>query len=137
VRAALELIGFRIAARDVDEPAEARLDDTTLLLEVDASGEAVGMDGHHRLRRRLEEAIAAGKPKRGLLVINGYRAKSPAERPPQYDESLRVAAESMRYCVATTEQLFQAVRAALEGDEATVGSFRERLLATEGILRND
>jgi hypothetical protein len=137
VRAALELIGFRIVARDVDEPAEARLDSTTLLLEVDAGGDAVGMDGHHRLRRRLEEAIAAGKPMRGLLVINGYRTKSPAERQPQHDESLRIAAESMRYCVATSEQLFQAVRAALEGDDATVRSFRERLVTTEGILQQD
>lgn len=137
VRAALELIGFRIVAQDIDEPAEARLDSATLLLEVDASDEAVGMDGHHRLRRRLEEAIAAGKPKRGLLVINGYRTKSPAERPPQYDEPLRIAAESMRYCVATSEQLFQAARAALEGDDATLRSFRERLLATEGVLQQD
>jgi hypothetical protein len=43
----------------------------------------------------------------------------------------------MRYCVATTEQLFHAVRAALEGDQAMVDAFRERLLTTEGVLGED
>ena len=43
----------------------------------------------------------------------------------------------MRYCIATTEQLFHAVRAALDGDEKTVRAFRERLLTTEGVLRED
>jgi hypothetical protein len=43
----------------------------------------------------------------------------------------------MRYCVATGEQLFHGVRAALSGDDETVRSLRERLLATEGILRED
>ncbi len=78
-----------------------------------------------------------GKPQRGLLVINGYRTISPAERGAQYQDALRVAAESMRYCVATTEQLFHAVRASLQGDKETVGAFRERLLTTEGVLQED
>jgi hypothetical protein len=142
VRDALGLLGFRIIAKDVDAPARIQVaaDKTkkqAALLEVDASDEAVGMNGHYRLRRRLEEAIAQGKPQRGLLVINGYRTKSPAERGAQYQDALRVAAESMRYCVATTEQLFHAVRASLQGDNATVGAFRERLLTTEGVLRED
>jgi hypothetical protein len=95
------------------------------------------MDGHHRLRRRLEGSIAAGRRKRGLLIINGHRAQEPSQRPPQYDEPLRVAAESMRYCVATTTQLFHAARAALSGDVATIAAFRERLLTTEGVLGED
>ena len=142
VRDALALLGFRLIPEEIDAPAEIRLDADRrrrqiALLEVEASDEAVGMDGHHRLRRRLEEAIAQGRPKRGLLVINGYRTQPPSQRPAQYQDTLRVAAESMRYCIATTEQLFHAVRAALEGDEETVHAFRERLLATEGIMHDD
>lgn len=142
VRAALGLLGFRVVPDDLDAPAELWLESEGMrreiaVLEVDASDEAVGMDGHYRLRRRLDEAIAQGKPKRGLLIINGFRAQPPLERPAQYQDALRVAAESMRYCVATTEQLFHAVRAALEGDDATVRSFRERLLTTEGVMRED
>jgi hypothetical protein len=139
VRDALTLIGFTVVARDLDAPAELQLagDDRRLLLETDAAEEAAGMDGHHRLRRRLEEAIAQGQPKRGLLIINGYRAKEPSQRPAQYEESLRIAAESMRYCVATTTQLFHAARAAFTGVDATVATFRERLLATEGVMGDD
>jgi hypothetical protein len=95
------------------------------------------MDAHYRLRRRLEEAIAAAAPKRGLLIVNGYRRTPPAERPQQYTDQLRLAAEQLRYCLATTEQLFHAVRASLSGDAATVERFRDRLLATEGVLENE
>jgi hypothetical protein len=142
VRDALALLGFRVAPQDIDTPAQIQFDadkrnQQIALLEVDASEEAVGMDGHYRLRRRLEEAIAQAKPKRGLLVINGHRTQAPSERPPQHEDSLRMAAESLRYCVATTEQLFHAVRAALEEDEATVATFRDRLLTTEGVLQED
>ncbi len=82
-------------------------------------------------------AIAQGKTAQGVLIINGYRRTPPSERPPQYNDALRVAAERLRYCVATTEQLFHAVRAALDSDESTVLAFRERLLTTEGILHED
>jgi hypothetical protein len=143
VRAALALVGFRVVALDIDAPAEIRVeaDDprerVAVQLEVEGSVDAVGMAPHYRLRARLEEAIAAGKPKRGLLIINGHRTLPPAERPPQYEDSLRIAAELMRYCVATGEQLFHGVRAALSGDDETVKALRERLLTTEGILRED
>ncbi|OGO50720.1 MAG: hypothetical protein A2148_01575 [Chloroflexi bacterium RBG_16_68_14] len=142
VRDALALLGFRLVPQDIDTPAQVHLEvgrrgQQVALLEVEASDEAVGMDGHYRLRRRLEEAIAGGKPKRGLLIINGYRTQPPSQRAAQYQDALRVAAESLRYCVTTTEQLFHACRAALEGDEATVHAFRERLLTTEGVLKED
>lgn len=141
-RAALALLGFRVVPGELDQPAQIELpsdgrERRVALLEVDASEEAVGMEGHYRLRRRLEEAIAQNQPKRGLLIINGYRRTSPAERAAQYSDSLRIAAESLCYCLATTEQLFHAVRAALEGNETTVRAFRERLLTTEGVLRED
>ncbi len=138
VRDALALLGFRVLAKDLDSPAEVEAEGgRRVLVETDASDGAVGMDGHHRLRRRLEDAIAQGKPKRGLLIVNGYRSQEPAQREAQYDDPVRVAAESMRYCVATTTQLFHAVRAALSGDEATAAAFRERLLTTEGVMRED
>lgn len=142
VRQALALIGFRVAPPDAGAPAQLHLEAQgtgrpVTLLEVEAGIAAAGMAGHYRLRRRLEEAIAAGHPKRGLLVINGHRTVAPAERPPQYDDALRIAAESLRYCIATTEQLYHAVRANLDGDEATVAAFRERLLTTEGVLQED
>ena len=142
VRAALALLGFEVFPTDVDAPIWVRPathgdEPVTALVEIEAAEEPVGLEGHYRLRRRLEEAIAQEKVRRGVLFINGYRRLAPRERPRQYQEALRLAAETMRYCVATTEQLFLAVRAALNGDESTIASFRERLLTTEGILRED
>ncbi len=142
VRQSLTLLGFRVVPEQLDAPAQIELEGPALerrvaLLETDASEEAVGLDAHYRLRRRLEDAIASGSPKRGLLVINGCRRTPPAERPQQYVNELRLAAEQLRYCLATTEQLFHAVRASLSGDSATVERFRERLLTTEGVLQED
>jgi len=141
VRQALTLIGFRVAPEALDAPAQIMFDDSPterpVLLETDASDEAVSLDAHYRLRRRLEDSIAAGSPKRGLLVINGYRRTAPAERPQQYTEELRQSAERLRYCLATAEQLFHAIRASLSGDDATVAHFRERLVTTEGVLQED
>ncbi len=137
VREALALLGFSLP-QDPDVPAELRFEGRKAFLEVEGSESTVGMEAHHRLRRRLEEAIKeTGQPQRGVLVVNGHRRLSPAQRPPQYDDSLRVAAESMRYCLVTADQLFQAVRATMEGDEETVKAFRDRLLTGEGALRTD
>ena len=130
-RAALTRIGFRVAPDDLDQPAQVHADGKTALLEIEGSTGAVGMEAHYRLRARLEEAIAQGRPKRGVLIINGYRRQEPPERPAQHTEPLRIAAETMRYCVATSVQLYDAARAS---DDETARRFRERLLTTEGIL---
>lgn len=142
VRQALTLLGFRVTPDSLDAPGQVDVEGPALtrrvaLLETDGSEEAVGLDAHYRVRRRLEQAIAQGAAQRGLLVINGYRRTPPAERAQQYANELRLAAEQMRYCLATTEQLFHAVRASLSGDDATVESFRERLLTAEGVLQED
>jgi len=70
-------------------------------------------------------------------VINGYRTLAPEKRSTQYQDDLRAAAEGQGCCIVTSGQLFHAVRAALEGDDATVRSFRERLLSTDGVLGED
>lgn len=139
MREALALIGFEITPNSLDRPAtlSSRESPAEALLEVDAAVQAVGLAGHERLRRRLDLATSRGGPRRGLLLINGYRTLPPAKRPAQYHDDLRAAAERLGYCIATTEQLFHAVRAALEGHDATVQSFRERLLTAHGVLGED
>ena len=136
VRAALALLGFRVAPDDIDRPAQLHLDGKIALLEVAGSTDAIGIEAHYRLRGRLEEAIARRRPKRGVLVINGYRAQEPSQRAAQYTEPLRIAAETMRYCIVTSVQLYDAARAAIAGDDERVGRFRERLLATEGVMQD-
>ena len=135
VREAFRLLGFQVTA-DIDKPAELTAEGTAdrLLLEVEGSLEAVDLAPHYRLRRRMEEALETrAEAPRGLIVVNGYRLQAPEGRPQQFTDSLRVAAESMRYGLRTTVQLFEAVRAALAGDESAVAAFRGRLLTQQDI----
>jgi hypothetical protein len=137
VRDALRLLGFQVT-EDLDRPAEAAWEGQALLLEAEGSSEAVEMAPHYRLRRRLEEALErTAQPRRGLIVVNGYRLQPPEERPSQYVDALGVAAESMRYGLVTGLQVFQAVERALAGDDAAVAAFRERLLLLEGAMTSD
>jgi hypothetical protein len=133
---ALGVIGCTVAG-GVGEPLTATIDGRRAAVEIEASDGEVGLEPHYRLRARLEAAIAEGKALRGVVFVNGHRTRPPAKRPQQYAQALRVAAESMRYCVATTDQLYQAVRSAMEGDTATAARFRELLLTTDGALHLD
>ncbi len=137
VRDALRLLGFAVS-EDLDRPAEVSFEGQSVLLEVEGAREAVGMEPHYRLRKRWEEVLArTGEAPRGLVVVNGHRLRAPGERPTQFIDALRVAAESMRYGVLTSDRLFEAVQKALEGDDAAVAAFRARLLAAEGEVALD
>jgi hypothetical protein len=133
VRDALKLLGFSSYSTP-DEPAVLSFEGETIFLEAESSPLAVGMEPHYRLRQRLETRIAKEEKRaRGLIVINGYREEPPVERPQQHEESLRVAAESMRYCVADATTLFAAVRDHFEG-KGGEADFCRRLVETEGVL---
>jgi hypothetical protein len=135
LRDALTLLGLRATSRP-DDPAAFSLDGEAVLMEAEGSTGAVGLVPHYRLRERLEGAIAAeGKRSRGLLVINGQRGLPPAARPQQYEESLRVAAESMRYCLVESTQIYDAVRRKLEEEAYDGAAFCRALIATEGLYR--
>ena len=134
VRDVLGLLGFSPTSL-VDEPAAFYAGGEPVFVESEGSIGPVGMEPHYRLRERLESKIAAeGKRPRGLIVINGFRHVMPEERPQQYEDSLRVAAESMRYCVIDALQLFEAVKQKLEGKD--IKPFVQHLLETEGVIED-
>jgi hypothetical protein len=133
VRDALSLLGF-VSLASTDAPAVFLYDGQNVMVETASGPNEIGMEAHYRLRQRLEQRIAFdGRRSPGLLVINGYREQAPSSRPQQYADSLRVAAESMRYCIVRADQLFEAARGHLERgpDDAAFG---EALLRTEGVL---
>jgi hypothetical protein len=133
VRDALALLGLTSYARP-DDPATMQFGGETILMETESSPHAIGMEPHYRLRQRLEAQIASeGKRPRGLIVINGHRELAPSERPQQYEEPLRVAAESMRYAVVEATAIFAAVRDHFEG-RGDKAAFCRRLIETEGIV---
>ena len=52
----------------------------------------------------------------------------------QVADAVRLAAEAMGYCIATTASLFDAVAAELAGEHRAVEVYRERLATTDGLL---
>jgi hypothetical protein len=134
VRDALALLGFTQYSTP-DLPGQFSYKGDQLLLEAESSTGVVGMDPHYRLRQRIEARIVddAREPPRGLIVVNGYRETEPSEREQQHAEALRVAAESMRYCVVTATDLFAAVKDKLE-DRGDADAFCRKLLTTDGLF---
>jgi hypothetical protein len=134
VRDALALIGCR-SVSDPDDAAVFNYKMEEVLVETESSPNVVGMEPHYRLRERLEAKIVdSARRVRGLIVINGFREEPPDQRPQQYEDALRVAAESMRYCVVDATRLFQAVQDQMEGRTEAVEAFCRSLLDTEGVL---
>jgi hypothetical protein len=133
VRDALALLGATPYG-STDEPATFSMAGEVVLVEAESSEAEVGMEPHYRLRERLEAKIVDDRRRRrGLIVVNGFRQTQPGRRDQQYIESLRVAAESMRYCILEAGTLFEAVKHFLEG-KGDPASLLKRITETEGAL---
>jgi len=133
VRDALTLLGATGYSQP-DEPAIFNMGSQTVMVEAESSPGEVGMEPHYRLRERMEGRISKDKRRAfGLIVINGHNQVAPTERERQHTESLRIAAESMRYCVVTATDLFAAVRDKLES-KGDAKAFLKRLVETEGVF---
>lgn len=135
---ALKLIGFSVYDRLPGE-LEIRLGDAArALVEIEGSDRPVDMTPHHRLRQRIERAIeraptTTSAAPRGILFVNGERLLAPVQRK-HITDALRLASETMRYCVAPTSTLYDAVAAKLNGDDDAVSAYRNRLMACDGLL---
>jgi hypothetical protein len=131
---ALRLIGLEVYATNRQE-LELRAGEATVLFEIEASEHPIDMAPHHRLRQRIERTIERrGEAPRGVLFVNGQRLESPSLRAHEVSDALRLAAETMRYCVAPTSSLYAAVAARLRGDDDAVAAYRRALVATDGVL---
>jgi hypothetical protein len=134
VAAALRLIGFEVYSNNPNS-LELRSGGVSVMFEVEGSERPVDLAPHYRLRQRIERAIERrGEAPRGVVFVNGERLRPPRERT-HVTDALRTAAETMRYCVAPTAGLYDAVVAQLRGEGEAVAGYRARLLATDGILR--
>ena len=130
---ALRLLGFDVLDRDPAQ-LEIRLGAGSALVEIEASEHPVEMAAHHRLRQRIERTIERrGQAPRGILFVNGQRLLPPPHRA-HVTDAVRIASETMRYCVAPTSGLYDAVVANLNGDDDAVAAYRQRLMAHDGVL---
>lgn len=131
---ALKLIGFDVYASDRRE-LEFRIDNAGALFEIESSEHPIDVAPHHRLRQRIERAIERrSEAPRGVLFVNGQRLEPPSQRTQAVTDALRVAAETMRYCIAPTSTLHEAVAAKLRGDDDAVVAYRQRLMTMDGVL---
>jgi hypothetical protein len=130
---ALRFITCEVYDRDGSE-LELRCPEGTALVEIEGSEQPIAVAAHHRLRQRIERAIERrGAAPRGVLFVNGQRLQPPAQRQ-HVTDAVRISAEMMRYCIASTPGLYDAVVAKLKGDDAAVEQYRQRLVATDGLL---
>jgi len=134
VIAALRLLGFDVYANDPNA-IEVRDGDVSALVEIEASEYPVAMAPHERLRDRTEDTFQkrTAAP-RGVIFVNGRRLLSPATREDEVTPALRLAAETMRYCVAPTSTLFAAVAATFSGDADAAPAYRRLILTADGVL---
>jgi hypothetical protein len=131
---ALRFIGFDLYDAESSD-LQIRTAGEPVLLEIEGSEHAIDLPPHYRLRQRIERALERGKAApRGLLIVNGQRLRAPAERDAQVTDALRHAAESLRYAIAPTTGLFDAVRARLDRDDVAVAAYRRRLVTEDGWL---
>lgn len=131
---ALRLIGFEVFDRSTPREVEVRHDGVSAFIEIEGSDRQIDMTPHHRLRQRIERAIEKrGSAPRGILFVNGERLLAPIQRK-HVTDALRLASETMRYCIAPTTGLYNAVVAKLGGDDDAVAAYRERLMAHDGLL---
>ena len=135
VAEALALIGFGVTSSE--SPAlQLDADGETLFAECEGSREKVVEWPYVRLQRRLEERLlSSGESAKGLVVVNGYRAKAPESRDQQFTDPLRIACENYRYCLVTGDTLFAVVQRALGGaDEGFLAGVRRRISTTSGLM---
>lgn len=131
---ALRLIGCTVYTSH-EGGIQARIDDANLLVEIEGSEQPVDLAPHYRLRERVEAALAKrGETPRGVIFVNGQRLRDPAQRC-HVTDALRVAAETMRYALAPTAGLYNAVVAQLSGDADAVAAYRQALRTTEGLIQ--
>jgi hypothetical protein len=131
---ALRLLGFDVYANDPNA-IEVRDGGVSALVEIEASEYPIAMAPHERLRDRVEDAFQRrSAAPRGVIFVNGRRLLSPAAREDEVIPALRLAAETMRYCVAPTSTLFAAVAATLAGDAEAAPAYRGLILTTDGVL---
>ncbi len=134
VRDALRTLGFEVET-DPDKPGWIADGSLKAFYEVEGSTGPVPEYPYFRLQKRLEkDLIETREPKRGVVVINGFREQRPEIREAQASETLRIAAENYRYALLTTERLLEMVRCVLEQpyDAVRRSMLRERLLKTIG-----
>jgi hypothetical protein len=143
-RDALRALGFEVET-DLGRPAKLRHrreggEETTALLEVDASAGTVDERSYLGLQRRIEEEfLRSGKRRKGVIVVNGERKKSPTIRKSAYSDMLENACANFGYALITGETLFALVAFSLDGalegaDAETLASIRETILSSEGLL---
>ncbi|HLZ73116.1 MAG TPA: hypothetical protein VKV26_24695 [Dehalococcoidia bacterium] len=134
VRDAFRTLGFEVED-DPDKPGWIADGSLKAFFEVQGSSGPAPEYPYFRLQKRLEkDLLDTREPKRGLIVINGFREQRPEMREAQASETLRIACENYRYALLTTERLLEMVRCVLDEplDAVRRSMLRERLLKATG-----
>jgi hypothetical protein len=114
----------------VHDPNALRIDGCHVLLEIRRAGtDRLRTTGCASASNRSNAARGAARADR--RPAGGCRSHQARRR---ISDALRVAAETMRYCIAPASTLFTAVAAHLSGDTAAVAAYRCLLATQDGPL---
>lgn len=135
VRNAFRELGFFVSY-DESRPLAIEADGRSAFIEVEAADGEVAEWPYLRLQRRLEkDLLSTRQPKKGIVVINGYRRRNPANREEQATATLRIACENYRYALITGQELFELVRSAKEDNSPdSLRAIRDSIMSAEGRL---
>jgi hypothetical protein len=139
VRDAFSLFGFTVTDAD---PSDGLLEseEGTAILEIEGKDDsAINIDKYSKLLNYVindEEQTQQGR-KQGILVGNGFRLTDPAERAQQFTKEVVGASKNTRFCLLTTQTLFELVCKVLNepDNDDLKHQIRKHLLTTNGLFQ--
>jgi hypothetical protein len=114
VREAFKLIGFGVLERDqYQEPYDLYIKEKDLVLvgEIGATDNSqIDVIKYRQLFSYVEDEFEKGTTCKGILVANAFIETDPQERQVQFTEHVIEACKRQRYCMITTQTLFEIVK---------------------------
>ena len=111
----------------------------TAICEIEGSESAIAVRKYRQLLDYINDEVEGGKKHKGILAGNGFRLVPPEfeERKNQFTDQVLRGAETNKFCLLPTSELFKAVCAILEAkdSEELKGQIRDSILSTVGPWR--
>jgi len=100
-----------------------------------ASESAVDVQPYRRLLGLIDRARTENvEPKKGILVVNGFRHLDPRQRSTEYSDAVRRGCKSQGFCLMNSHDLFQ-LATQDSGSSREQAALRKRILETDGVFK--
>ena len=101
-----------------------------------ASDSAVDIQPYRRLLKFIDRARTENTdPKKGILVVNGFRHLDPRQRSTEFTEPVRRGCKSQGFCLMTSYDLFRLAIQDGDSDGRAAAALRKKILETDGVFK--